>query len=1533
MNPLRKAPVNLTGVKKSRFCSIGNVPTTAAKVKAVNHDDPADIRLITPKKLETILAGPVPKKRDSCVDDLSHLFYQLLRVVLSSLCVLFMIWSPSGTDVSSYLRVDERSITTLLLYDVWIMTGPRDTYQDYQVLHDERHQVLHNERHLKSSTRRGIFSRWNSAFQPETPQHYLQDSYSSPLQEEASFLVGTQPYNLSLRITTPSSPRHEASSPPLLIYAQTRRHPFRFTKSSTLETTQNATLLEATVLKLRLSSPLTTEATLYTSEAVKPSATNRLKIPTLEDTASELGLLRKITSEAVKPSATNRLKIPTLEDTASELGLLRKMSTTSLPTSTDHRRRLKTTLHNTSDISTVTTQDLDQLKEAAPITSDEVNLNHSKTRDEDPPHYTLDYSTNYLLDLEEFQDSATEYFYQKEEKTTANSFLNALSTTRELGEQLLCSTAIQPNLANCYNKLPANLHNLTNDWVSDLCNTQSLFVSIRSRRHKGLASSWEELRTQTARISLTQDSHDAYSTTNTTSSSSPPIYYSILGNNYHLDYQFTSTMPNNSGEKYDWTTYSDSCQSINEDEKELNLIQKLHCPRKSTSHPRILLLLQLPAATSEFCLEFLTDLQDKIILSRLVHSLRKTISSLTTTNYCKFDNLLLILVDSRYQQKSCDCSNSALLPRLQKKRYACTTSAMALLSRQQKNTSALPLLFRQNTDSTMPLPFRQKSHDGSTPTPNFDYFVVKLKKYLIYLCSQKQNYKIRQARRSISSGNRCHDPEEDLPPDSTTLLLYQPQQLPEALLMAGEMLLQAQENQQDKTKTCSTQDAALSPSPAGSLIDRQQQQTILSEESDCQHSGENYSQADLPPLALCQKKRNDNLSCEEVPLSPSATLTISAGLDSSSSEAAPPTCGATLHLDHITAKENSTPAAFATKISAFNSCPTLLTIDPPALCVNTEIAPETILPPTVSTNELQNPATARHPPQKELLELNSTTTSRQPPQKELLDLTNSTICKQLPQKELLEHSRPVEFSTSISPKTDDQGNTSLTRIYFSSYTDWCWAFSSNLIYQDVSLQPATHSVPLVTFDQQHLADSSTTSSTTSSTEAATYSVSLMTPNHQNPADSSTTSSTETENKTAELCRLRQDKFYLIRSTRLSINIKRKLSSTSSRLEPCTQILIYNQTFLAGSLPAYHRDSAWIMRYLLTLSPCGFTILYTTDLNLMLLSDRCLSTIAYSSYSWKIQHHLQNLQTAKDSISFSHQRASTICCSSDPKVHPQFLQCPSTEMPPETCCSWPDCKPNSDSTPEAFILYYNPEEASSGRWRPVSTKVILAHRSSRSKLLLYVSLTLFDLYLAVFDGLHPFSPCSLLSLHLLPLAAYKDCTQIYLAACKDCTQMYLAACKDCTQLYLAACKDCTQIYHSHLHPPRFYLSADYCYSGLYPDYFDKNLTLPQAAAQQSTELLKLMSLPRGQDARSSCSPKSTKDTTVSSIYDHHQPLQPDSLLVLLCLLSTLLLKRLDPLPPTSTFKRPVTKLALLHREEQLMAPPGALPPGACLDTKD
>ena len=1144
---------------------------------------------------------------------------------------------------------------------------------------------------------------------------------------------------------------------------------------------------------------------------------------------------------------TNSLtKLSTLEAIVSDLGLLhplqlRKISATSLPTSTDHRRRHLTeltTLYNSSDISTVTIQDLDQLKAILPTTSDEFNLIGSSSGDVDTLLSTFNYPTNYFLYLEESQASATEDFCQKQEKMTANSYRNSLSA-RELGEQLLCHITIYATLANCYNKPDAILHNSTDNRVSELFDLQSLFISIRSHWHTGLTSYWRELTTPTARIYLSRDSSATHSTSDATSSSSPPTLCYTLGNNYHPNFHPTFAMPYNYGDLHDWTLFYASCQSTVMDKKELNLIQGFHCLRKAIIQHTLSLLLQLSAGTSDFRLEIMADLQEKysrtqefhalvcwtlntlpgynytrIILSRLVHFLEETISSLKTTNPCKFDYLFIlvyslcnsklqaswaqnttketavpalsqIILPLRYlsetlhafgaptsvsslqipprkssnkktdketsflcQQKSYACPTSALLPPLQQKSYACSTSAMSFIS-QQKSTSAMSHLSQQKNASAMLLLSQQKSHDCSAPTSNFNYVFLRMERHPIYLCSQKQNYITTQERRSISSGNLCHDSEEAIPPVSTTFILSQPQQLPDALLMAEEVLLQAQGDQQVETRTCSTQDAALSPSPAGSQVDRQQsiqfsqsnlpcplstyrQQTILSEEPDCQPPGEDSNQAVLPTLDLSQqpwkKSQNYNLSSEEAPLCPSSTSTIPTGLSSSSSDSA---------------LQNS-----------FNSCPTPPTAKLPVLCVSTETVPETILPPAVWKKELLHPTTdrqppqkellelidfttARQPPQKELLELSNTTTNRQPPQKELFDLTDSTISKQLPQKELLNHSHLVESSTSLSPKAVDLGNLLLILFSVSSHTDWCWEFCSNLTYKEVLLQPATNYVPLVTS------------------------------NHQKPADSSTTSLTEAVKKSAELCLLHQAKLHFVQSEKLSINIQRKLSSTSSRLKPWNYVLIYNQTFSAGYLPAYYCDSAWIQFYHLTLCPCGFTLSCTTGLNFMLLSDRCLSNIVDSSSHWKLQLHLQHLHTAGCSTCSSHPPASTTCYSSDPRVHLQFLQCPSTELPPETCCSWPDSKPNPDSTSEALTLYHNPEEASPGRWRSVSTEVILAHCSSRSKLLLYVSLTpistlqptrtahtspcslqrLHSFYFAAFKGLHLVSPCSLQGLHL------------------------------------------------------------------------------------------------------------------------------------------------------------------------------------------
>ena len=57
MSLRRKTPVDMAGVKKSRASSLGKVTTAAAKVKAVKHDDPAEIRLIAPKDLERILSS------------------------------------------------------------------------------------------------------------------------------------------------------------------------------------------------------------------------------------------------------------------------------------------------------------------------------------------------------------------------------------------------------------------------------------------------------------------------------------------------------------------------------------------------------------------------------------------------------------------------------------------------------------------------------------------------------------------------------------------------------------------------------------------------------------------------------------------------------------------------------------------------------------------------------------------------------------------------------------------------------------------------------------------------------------------------------------------------------------------------------------------------------------------------------------------------------------------------------------------------------------------------------------------------------------------------------------------------------------------------------------------------------------------------------------------------------------------------------------------------------------------------------------
>ena len=322
---------------------------------------------------------------------------------------------------------------------------------------------------------------------------------------------------------------------------------------------------------------------------------------------------------------------------------------------------------------------------------------------------------------------------------------------------------------------------------------------------------------------------------------------------------------------------------------------------------------------------------------------------------------------------------------------------------------------------------------------------------------------------------------------------------------------------------------------------------------------------------------------------------------------------------------------------------------------------------------------------------------------------------QPPQTELLEQSHPVDMSTSLSTMAVDLGNPLLTYSHVSSHTDWCWEFCSTFIYNGALLSAATNCVPLVVS------------------------------NHQTPADSSMPTLSGAERKSAELWLLNQAKLHLIKSKKTSTTIKRRFFSKSSRLKPWHPLLIYDQILIAGRVPANYCTYAWIKLSHLTLCLCGSIFSCTTGINILLLSARRLSRIAYSNSYWRIQLHLEHLLSAECSATSSHQLVSASYHSSDPMVHPQLPQCPSTELPPQTCCSWPDSKLITDSTFEATTLYYNPEETSPAPWRSVSTEDTLADCSFRSKLLLYLSLLhlhfLLPLITCSHQGLPLFSPCS------------------------------------------------------------------------------------------------------------------------------------------------------------------------------------------------
>ena len=1029
----------------------------------------------------------------------------------------------------------------------------------------------------------------------------------------------------------------------------------------------------------------------------------------------------------------------------------RNYSIYTQPYSTDHRRRLPADLatsNSASCISTTNIQALDLLKALPAFTS---------ANDVDRPLSTPSQPTNIFL-----QSSVAEGLCQEERKSATTFFMNSLSATRESGGRLLYSTSIQHDLTNFCSELAA-IHpilsiKLTTNRVSHSLDLLSFCTSLRIQWQTAnspfgsrLNSYLRVLTNLAAESSTTDDESDTHPTVDSTSVSSTLTSCYLLGN----DYTSTLAVPNLTGDI-------------------LNRTRRLHCLKESNNHP--FLLKQRSHAYSVFAASFTLLNSECAIFKPERHS----------SHFCPRKQ------NHSINQRRSFISSSNL--RFDPEGATTPTHANSIFSQPQQG---LYLLHDYLHRPTFVQPATLNIH--SQQFSLFDYYHHLLNLQLaaiivnfpgrinIFLGS---NFWLQcQKEFFIILVSASEHGDQHITPgyvDTGTAYIREPLQQSNS---THHVLSDSSLNHSIKLTSvlCPVEpavDFVLPLSPAELQLEQQhfsqfiyfdllsflishcRQQTTLSEKSDCQPPGECYNQAVLPTLALFQQPwkmnqnphspRKDALLClSSTHLLKLPTLT---GFDSVSpephnfSESSLQKYEAVVHL-RTTTKENRTPAFLAT--SKPSNATFLPNAEQSTFCASTEFTSLQLLPLTCWRDKpllafLPFSCWRDEPPllllpswRKELppplLSEYSEPTFYQPPQKEQLELINVTTFKQPLQKKLLKHSHPVDFSTTISTMAFDCGTLSLIHFCVSFHADWCWQFCSTFIYDGVLLS------------------------------AATSCVTLMVSNRQPPADSSMSTLSGAERKSAESW-LIQAKIYILNSEKTATTIKRKHFSKSIRLQPWHPLHILDQTLTAGRVPVYYFAYAVIKLFHLTLCLYGSIFSCITGIYLLPLSARRLSRMTHSNFCWRIQSHFQHLHPAECSIISSHPLTSTNDQSSDPMLHPQLHQCPSTELPLPTCCSRPDSKLKTDSISEATI-FSNPEETSPAPWRVVSTEDVLPTCSFRSNLPVYLLL------------LH----LQFLSLHSHP-AAVKDCYYSHSAACKDC-YFTPAAVKDCYYSQSAACKDC------------------------------------------------------------------------------------------------------------------------------------------------
>ena len=1105
----------------------------------------------------------------------------------------------------------------------------------------------------------------------------------------------------------------------------------------------------------------------------------------------------------------------------------------------DHGRRSDSTLASSNRASANSIsfiQAFDEVKAPATTTSSE---------DVDTLLSTVQQSENKLLySLGTSQAPAAEDFCQTTGKSTTASLSNALSTSRELGEQLLYPT--NNGLADFHSQLDAYA---INKRVSELSDLLCLFTFLRNQ--------W-----QTANQ---PDPHP-----NSTSLSSHPVCHSISGNNY-----FTFDLPRLTGYILDWDSL---CISY----KEINPTQRLHYLRelyKRVHHP---FLLCSTTGVLNFCLNVVTDLinttqklhdllcttslklpgcnDTRTYLSRLLDSFKSTISSLKLINHVHRNSFLSFLVcyiipfEQQAARTQHTARETAVTTRSQTV-FILTSSAETLSAAgAPSSVNAFNLTLLKNstkTDKNHHHQLQQMSQDGSdsTPSPSSNSVAFKLERHSVHFCSRQQN-----------------------------LILNHPQQLPDALLWYNQVHLQSAGCQQLKARAYINQNAGLS-----SLSNTTIQAVKLTLETfptlspaqriDCKDSQHSNSLSirlhiklnirdrpaakqtvipnilkHLDPAAIMQtvilhfpthfgqpvirqtitlNPISQQLSPVDdylhlLDLQPATNTSIILGRMNISLEAdfylflpeainsittpdvnpgAPnniPGCANTgttkalishhqrnfsrsLLSNSSNERSNNSSSDFSLADPAVNLgflLPSLTELQlepfhsmflilsnsfyyfhsyrqqtilsrssdchPPGENSSQAVLSTLTLsqqpwgrsrtytlswrdgPPSLSSTQpfssliltgsdsviskfyylahssMQNCNVAVHPSitlkesttpvvvrlltfledEPPLLSVYPGLLLQQSSQKKLLRIVHFLSLMQPLQAELLEQFHPVFIS--VCAVVVNLGTLTLTYFSDSFHTDWC---CSTFIYNR-ALRPAE-----------------------------IHCVHPMIYNHQTSTESSMPTLHGAERDSTELWLLDRAKLHF---NQISTTTKRRRFSKFNMLQPWHSRLMYYQTLTAGRVPATSCIDAEVLPFHLTL--CYFVSLFpcTTGINILLLSARRLSRMVFSNFYWRFHCHLHHLLAAEYSNISNHGMVSSLHYSSIPMDHTHLFQCPSTESPPQLCCSWPDSKVTVNSTSEANTFSSNPEETSPVPWRFVSTQDLQTDCSSKSKSMLYLT---------------------------------------------------------------------------------------------------------------------------------------------------------------------------------------------------------------------